>query len=842
MGVSRKGGVSMRIATVSLGILLACNAMAVPGFAQSSQVFRAADRFPVTGMAGDEAFLALADVSSLDTGSPDGNLDIVVAAANQRIAVLAGDGTGYFESLAQTSIGRIPAAIAVGNLDADQIPDVIIADSGNNIVVYRGFPEGPPYEQVGNPIAVGRDPVAIVLADLNKDGILDALVASEGPQSVGVVTILRGVGDGTFTAPPFPASATVGGGSATAAIVVRDFNKDQILDFAIANALSSDVWIFLGDADGRYSETDKIYVGPSVSVKGEPIGIDSGDFDGNGTLDLVVVNGSLDQVAVIDGLAGGAFSPSVHFYDSGASGSSPTGVAVADLNGDSHPDVTVPNNRSSDVSVLLAQANGTLRAPRAFMADQETLAAAIGNVNNDGIPDVVAIAKGVDGPTAAILLGDGAGALASVENVPSKPTPLDVASADFDDDGLTDLALIYSSGEVEVFRSTGSDGFEPMPGSPFAVGGDPVAVTARDMNRDGTMDLLIANKTSGKLTILPRAKAGGFGAPVLVNASAGLSAVTAADFNRDGFEDVALGQQASGDGDGSVLILLGRANGTFSAPTAFTVGSTPIALAAADASLTDNSGILNLLVANNVSSDVSILVGNGDGTFQTGRFVTASGNPLDLDVADFDRDGCPDFVTSLTRGRISGVFYGDCQNGFTRGPQSLGSPNTPAGLVAHDFTGDGLPDVAVADQVDNSLSVFTKRTGTGQSELRYFLPASSSNTYVLSRRPLGATSGDFDGDGRYDVATANSFVAGSASVLTNIKAAFVLRGDGNSDQRVTAADFVATAREISDLDGDKVEDVARSTYAAASGVDADGDGIITAHDRRAVASWIFPRL
>jgi hypothetical protein len=123
--------------------------------------------------------------------------------------------------------------------------------------------------------------------------------------------------------------------------------------------------------------------------------------------------------------------------------------------------------------------------------------------------------------------------------------------------------------------------------------------------------------------------------------------------------------------------------------------------------------------------------------------------------------------------------------------------------------------VLLGDEVSNTASLFTK----GQQR---FFTRLSGDEIPVSRRPTVAEAGDFDGDGRYDAALSNSFVAGSVSILTNILAPGLLRGDGNGDARVTAGDLGAALREVTDGGSIRIEEAARAGYAASAGVDANG--------------------
>jgi hypothetical protein len=111
---------------------------------------------------------------------------------------------------------------------------------------------------------------------------------------------------------------------------------------------------------------------------------------------------------------------------------------------------------------------------------------------------------------------------------------------------------------------------------------------------------------------------------------------------------------------------------------------------------------------------------------------------------------------------------------------------------------------------------------------------------MVGRQPgTAVTSADFNGDGRYDVVAANTAAAPSVALATNIGATPVLRGDGNGDGVVSAADVIAVLRKLADGYGSRPEDAKKGTYAAALGIDANGDGVVTPQDARGVIHRLF---
>ena len=817
-------------------LIVASMAVALASMAEAQNAtFQNPARFSIVGdIAGTTNLMALTDVGSLNSGTPDGILDIVTAAAgdNASVSVLYGrvDGQGMpngrFIGGVNSTLGRIPTGMAVDRFDSDNIQDVVITDTGGQLFCYRGSDDSGPYEVVGAPATVLRNPVGIETADFNNDQKADVLVVSEGDQNAGGITILYGAGNCAFTVPPPPADSQVSAGQASSAAVVADLNNDQLLDVAVANAGGSNVTVLRRNAQGRYSNVQ------TIAVEEEPIAIKAGDMNNDSRIDLVVTNRNSDSVSVLIARPDFSFAPARNFQ-SGTNGSSPTGLALADMNLDGTLDVVVPNNRGSDASVLLGDGLGALFPPRVFVSDQEPLAVRVGSVNGDSVPDAVVVSRGNQGPNATILLGMGDGTMNGVEDLVTESNPSGLGVGDFDNDGRCDAIVSHSDGTVLLFESVGLDGFEALP--PVEVSGDVVDVLPGDYDGNGLLDFVsVENDTQA--VELYRARADGtFRPPVAVPVGGAPVAGVQADFNRDGYGDLAIVRDATGEENPDVIdVMLADKNGGFLGRNSYQLGRTSVEVDVGDC---NSDGRLDLFVANNASSDVTILTGNGNGTFNPATPRLINGSPKSLTVSDFDRDGFDDFAVALSMSSGVLVYYGNptSQCAFTLGPQSLTGGGSPSGIAARDFSGDGLPDALVADEVSNSSVLFTKTPGS----MNRFFGRLSGDDVPLSRRPVAAEAGDFDGDGRYDGAVINSFVAGSASILTNILAPPVLRGDGNGDARVTAADLAAVLREVLDGGSTRIEEVGRAGYAAGPGVDGNGDGQVTPQDARGAAAHIF---
>ena len=225
------------------------------------------------------------------------------------------------------------------------------------------------------------------------------------------------------------------------------------------------------------------------------------------------------------------------------------------------------------------------------------------------------------------------------------------------------------------------------------------------------------------------------------------SAVAVGDFNGDGKLDMAVADV----GDNTVSILLGNGDGTFQSQSTFPTGVAPDAIVAGDF---NGDGKLDLGVANFTDNTISILLGNGDGTFTAGRTITGVNSPVAMVTGDFRSAGKLDLAVLDQADGLVSVFLGNGDGTFaTKIDTSAG--RSPSALVTGDFNGDGKTDLAVTNSGSNSVSVLL---GNGDGT---FFKRIDFGTGV---GPSAIASADFNGDGRPDLAVTNK-VDNTLSIL-----------------------------------------------------------------------------
>ena len=784
----------------------------------------------------------------------DDAIDVVVSNAGSggnELNVLRGFDDGTLQSAARIPVGSVPSGMLLADFDRDQIPDLVVALANENAVTFlKGRADDDFFDPPMTTSPVGTSPLAMVTADLDGDGDRDLVVANEGIEGgSGSVSILHGNGNGTFTAilqtdPTDPEGmvAELPAESGTRAVAIGNVDGDPALDIIALNARANTLSIFSGDGGGSFAPRDKMSTGAS------PQDLALVDLNGDGHLDLVIAESNEDAVAVRFGNGDRTFEAPVPYR----TGTAPSRLALADLDDNGTVDIVAGNTRSGDVTLLRGDGMGGFGGSRSYVADAEPQALTVADLDDDGLLDPVAATQGsASGPTVAVLRNRGDGVLQGVEDLAAGNGPSAVAVSDVTGDGLPDLLVTGDAGLVLVLPALAAGGFAAP--TTVDVGGRGVALAAVDLNGDAEPDFAVADNQNNRVAVALGDGPGRFRATELYPVAEGPSSIASGDFNGDGRADLAataIGPPARV----SVLLQNAGGDGTFAnaRSTVLTDEVTPVALAALDANC---DGRDDLVVANQGSQTVSVLRSNGDGTFavvQTLPPTDVGQGPTAIAAGDFNRDGVTDFAVGDLHAPLNSpsirTFGGDCGTGRFSARSTVRAGDLVTALVARDFTGDGIVDIGLVNQTANGV-----RVAAGKGDGTFNNPFASD---AVSRMPVAIAAGDVDGDGRYDAATANSDPsANNVSVLYNCArdpgcdpfrpgptGSAALRGDGNNDGRRSAADFVALAAEVMDGDGDQVEAITMGTFAGtrvSPGVDANGDGVVTAQDRGAVARRIF---
>jgi len=310
---------------------------------------------------------------------------------------------------------------------------------------------------------------------------------------------------------------------------------------------------------------------------------------------------------------------------------------------------------------------------------------------------------------------------------------------DFNRDGKLDLVVANSGDKSFSFYKGNGDGtFHDQ--KVFATGQDPICITAADFNNDGYLDLAILDYADQDIQIFMNTRLGGF-KKMKGNIKAGKIPInlTAGDFNEDGFPDIAVTLRFH-----KVAIMMGKGNGEFDAPKTMPVKGQPTGLVLEDYNH-DNHVDIAVALAGSGNRGVQILWGKGDGTFNPSKLFRGGGQPLTIVNIDVNKDGFYDLVTSSNPLHAMTTIINNGDETF-RALRDFASGSFPKFVVAADFTGDGLPDIAVSNPTGDLISV---SLGKGDGTFTY-----PPIYHPVDEHPQGIAIGDFNGDGLIDLAIA----------------------------------------------------------------------------------------
>jgi hypothetical protein len=489
-------------------------------------------KYPLLG-GGHAGVIAVGDINN------DGKLDLVVN--DNHINFLLGNGNGTFQ--AATDINTGAGDLALYDVNGDGFLDVVFTE-GKGLGVMLNQGNGTFGNVINSPAGIGLIGSQFVMGDFNGDGKVDVALSSGG--------IMLGRGDGTFKAPSVR-YANLGAG-----LVAADVNGDHKLDLI---GVASNVLVTLGNGDGTMRAAQFFQApGPWFQVQQMALG----DFNNDGKVDVAALEnpGNFPPfVGILLGNGNGTFQPTLPSFETFGDAAT-AGIATGDFNKDGNLDLVVwnqVNQGTSQVGVYLGNGDGTFQSPILADAGYLPVGMAVGDFNGDGKLDVALIDTCLDqghcssGGVVTILLGHGDGSLTMGGTFGVGDSPNSIVAADFNNDGILDLAVANSGsnfdGNISVLLGVGDGSFHAA--HTVKSGKEPRYIQAADLNHDGKMDLVMTDFSSISVDVMLGGGNGKFGAPIVTPVSqAGNFAI--ADLNGDGRLDVVLidAEILSGKGNG----------------------------------------------------------------------------------------------------------------------------------------------------------------------------------------------------------------------------------------------------------------------------------------------------
>ena len=654
---------------------------------------------------------------------------------------IANSGTTALESMTSLTTPGMPATLTSVDVNGDGKPDLIVVSNDTDtaaaiVSVFLGNGDGT--YQPRTDYTTSLDTGYVTVADVNKDGHPDLIVAGfplSGSASDPAVEVFlnNGGSTGTFgTAINGPALPDFTAQNAA----VADFNKDGNPDIA-----TNDGHILLGDGTGHFS----LMAGSQFVAAGNLV---AADFNNDGKMDIATVaaatgNNNQETVGIFLGNGDGTFTAGNRYGDLFGVNN----IGVSDLDGDGNPDLILgfsdPNGfgpasgSGSYVYFMLGRGDGTFAGATAYDTPSGFTIGppfALADFNGDNIPDIVTTTK-APGLSLYTLIGNGAGAFApgvtkaiTATNVGGNP-PLvlagELTSATSNDAilGITTQSAGTTgtaTGDVAVFLGNGNDTFGSEMDTPF--NSEAGAMVTGDFNNDNALDVVVGgpvttdsggNPASGAVFYLEGKNNGSFDAPVPIDTPLNPVSFAAGELTSAKNLDLVVANGgtpfATTPVDGSVLVYLGNGNGTFQSPKTLSAPAFPQAVAIADV---NNDGHPDIVVLSEFSgqsfeSRVWVFLGDGAGNFGTGIETSLDEYADGLQVGNLNGDSFPDLALASCCGFANTEVWAGNGNGTFSGPTELPVGISSSFPILADINGDNKLDLLVAtgDAIETLLNV-----------------------------------------------------------------------------------------------------------------------------------------
>jgi hypothetical protein len=666
---------------------------------QGPVVMNAIPGFPVSEGESDAPFIVAADVTG------DGLADVVMPGAGllnpAGITILAGQANGSLAAPQYLSMPTTPYAVAIGDVDGNGTPDLVIITSDNSTSTTVSIMLGDGHGNFQSPSVQqtfsGIYPGTAFLSDLDGNGKLDLVLAVELPSGTAYNLVWLQNTGGAFGAPTTLATSAnsnfciadfngdgkpdiiykttsqslhilmnQGSGSFTDQVAsglngivgqvsVMDFNLDGIADLIVQVQQGSTgvLYSFQGNGNGSFKQV------ASLSTPG-PINVVAGDFDHDGFPDLAGPSGTEpSQILFFFGDGSGNFviQPVV----------GPEGqfIAVGDFNGDGIPDVVVPD-QFSFVSLALGRKDRNF--PSAIsLTPQNASTPSAGDINGDGLKEIFFGGFTPDDIPGTVFQNEGN----DLFQLAATTDPTSFLLADLTGKGVVDLIGNSSSG-LTIWPNNGTFNFSSSPITLPAINGP---ITVSDMDGDGHADIIGSGQIfygNGAYGFTPVSIPATFDGPYVIG-----------DFNGDGKLDIAMGGQT----------LLNAGNRTFTSVNTLSLPLVNGALAA----VADFNKDGKVDVAVNIPGDESIGIyySQGDGTFYLATMVDAGGYPGDLVAGDFNGDGRVDLASGLMLAHQGVIFFNNSNGQFSRTFFASGADTV--GMTAADLNHRGVTDLVFSN-------------------------------------------------------------------------------------------------------------------------------------------------
>ncbi len=723
-------------------------------------------------------------ISDLDG---DGIPDLAVANLNGGLSILHNNGTtGKLgrATFSQLHLSASPTDVIIGDFDSDGKPD--LATPNEALYVYSNSSSGGIFSS-NSPIKfpIHTNTYSLADGDLDGDGKLDLLVVSRDAKTVSVLR--KKNENGAIASGSFENLVDFTAGTFPFFVAIGDLDGDGKLDLAVTDAKDSTVSVYRNTSTPGTIDNNSFAARVNFKLAASLHGIAIGDLDGDGKQDIAVAGTNANKLFVLrnTGTSGTMSASSFATATAFNTGTSPEGVTIGDLNGDSKPELVVTNFDSNNVTVFTNTSTAgsiTLFVGGTLLTGFAPTYSAIGDINNDGKPDI-AVANYTS--NTVTVFGNDIKLEQEITNF--YPTDEIILGATYKLSGTatSGLAITYVSSDPSIASITGSELTAHKLGT--------ITITA---NQAGDAHYNAATSVTQTLTVntLPTITSI---APLTGSVGSTIT-ITGTNFDATAGNNIVFFGAAKTIAKTATSTQL-----TVAVPTGATFAPLTIVNATNGLQASSSAFFEPTFIPNKGSITVSDFSPKVDFANNDGSYMVAMG--------DLDGDGKTDLVTTNYNSNTISIYHNTSSSG-TISTSSFASKinfttsGSPTSVAIGDLDGDGKLDIAVSNYDPHSISIYYNNSTSGNITINSFLP---NVDLVADFNPYNLAIGDLDNDGRADLIFIDN---GVISAYRNIGSKGSITSNSFSQKVDVITTNSANAINIGDLDGDGKLDLIVGDY------------------------------
>ena len=644
----------------------------------------------------------------------------------------------------------------------------------------------------------------VAIGDLDLDGDPDIAVTNN---TAATVSVFRNTStSGGINGSSFAAKVDFTTGATPLGMVIGDLDGDGKPDMAVLSNGGTSISVFHNTSTPGVINGGSFATKVDFSIGTNPQHLAIGDVDGDGKLDLIASNGGAANVSVLrntsvsGAIDATSFATKVDF----TVGTTPTGVSVADLDGDGKPDLAVSNDGSNSVSILRNTATAgqidasTFAAKVDFTTGTQPNRLTVGDVDGDGKLDLAATNFG--GNTISLLRNtstSGSVSFAAKVDFTTGTTPRFIRMGDLDGDNKPDIFVTNAgSNSLSIFRNTGTSGVinasTLAAKVDFTTGTAPIGLAVADLDGDGRPEAVVGNQGANTVSVFHNIA----DPPTITSFTPTSGNVgTTVTITGTNFDTTPANNTVFFGPSGATVSAATTTQLTTTVPVGTT--HTPITVTVNNRTAASFESFEPDFDSEFPTLDASTLAAKVD--FTTG---TA---PQGAVIGDIDGDGKPDLAVTNSTTTTFSVFRNTSTSGTLDGSSFAAKVDFTTGtgpreMAIGDLDGDGKLDVVVANLTSTTVSVFRNTSTSGTVSF------AAKVDFTPGAGPVGVAIGDLDGDGKPDIASANNGGT-SVSVFRNTSTSGTIDASSFAAKVDYTAGTAPNIIWIADVDGDSNRDI-----------------------------------